>query len=112
MTTYARTNASFPALITRITHPNGRITDQTYNNRGNLTKVRDDVNPITGHPQTRVTVYEYPSSGLNRDYPTAVWDSLASPTRTEYVYNSMGLPDTVRYPAGTAPRSPTRPAAR
>ena len=100
VTAYARTNASFPALITRITHPNGRITDQTYNNRGNLSKVRDDVNPITGDPQTRVTVYEYPSSGLNRDYPTAVWDSLASPTRTEYVYNSMGLPDTVRSPGG------------
>ncbi len=101
-TTLLRGNASFPALVTRITHPNGRITEQFYNSRGNLTKVRDDITPITGDPPRRIREYKYTDTRPKViDSPTEVWDSVnnglptAAARKTRYHYTTDGLTDTL-----------------
>lgn len=94
-TTFVRGDAVHPALVTRVTYPNGRIVDQTYNPRGNLTKIRDDITPIVGDPPTRVTEFKYDTlnpSAQFVDSPLEVWDSVlngvpgAAARKTRYHY--------------------------
>ena len=101
-TTLVRNNSTFPALVTRVTHPNGRITDQIYGDRGHLKKIRDDIAPAAGDPPTRVTEYFFPTSGMHRDSPIEVRDSInGKARRTRYAYNPLiGLTDTVVDPRG------------
>lgn len=92
-TTIVRGDASNPALVTRVTYPNGRIATMTYNGRGNLTEVRDSTSHLgSAGLATKVSRYTY-TSAIAPDSPDTVSDALER--RVKYAYNSLGLTDSV-----------------
>jgi RHS repeat-associated protein len=98
-TTIARSDALHPALVTRVTFPNGRIALMTYNDRGNLTQVRDSTKHLgaAGLP-TKATVYTYDANGQAPDSPTEIADSNTTTGvgayRSLYTYTDDGLTKT------------------
>ncbi len=100
-TTITRGNATFPAQVTEVRYPNGRVVTMRYDTlRGNLTQVRDSTKHLDQRP-TKAQTYVYPTTGLVLDSPTQVDDSLNGQARTtSYHYNNAGLTDTVIAPNG------------
>jgi RHS repeat-associated protein len=98
-TTLSRdSSVTLPALVTRVQYPNGRIARMSYNGRGNLTEVRDSTAHLgsAGLP-TKATSYAY-ADASTPDSPTRVTDALGR--HADYVYNSLGLTDSVVDPRG------------
>jgi RHS repeat-associated protein len=89
-TTYNRTDAAFPALVTKVLYPTGWTVEMKYNARGNLSQVRDSTGE-TGRP-LRVTTYAY-NDGNAADSPSQITDALGR--ATTYAYNALGLTDLV-----------------
>jgi RHS repeat-associated protein len=56
-TWFTRGNATFPALVTRVQHPNGKVAGAVYDSRGNLQSLTDSSTYIGG--QYATTTYEW-----------------------------------------------------
>lgn len=93
-TTLSRdSTVTLPALVTRVQYANGRIARMSYNGRGNLTEARDSTSHLGGAGlPTKVTTYAYVDANTP-DSPTRVTDALSR--HADYVYNSLGLTDSV-----------------
>jgi RHS repeat-associated protein len=71
VTTLKRGNATFPALVTQVIHPNNFVDSATHNARGNIT-TRLQIAPYgASGPATAVTRYEYKNSAWP-DFPTSI----------------------------------------
>lgn len=91
-TTYTRSDAASPALITRLTYPNGRVVKLSWNGRGNLLSQTDS----TDRGQS-TSSWEY-NDVNTADSPSRVLDPLSRATR--FWYDSLGLTDSVMDPRG------------
>ncbi|MGE3527270.1 MAG: hypothetical protein AB7I33_15225, partial [Gemmatimonadales bacterium] len=96
--TVSRGNAAFPALVTRIVSPNGRIDSLEYNGRGNLVKEWVITSQLgSDSVPTRSVTYAY-NSPNTLDSPSRVTDALGR--HTDYAYNSWGITTLVTDPSG------------
>lgn len=90
--TYARSDAASPALITRVVFPNGRVAKLSWNGRANLLSQTDS----TDRGQATST-WEY-NDVNTADSPSRTLDPLGRATR--FGYDSLGLTDSVIDPRG------------
>ncbi len=87
-TTYHRTNATVPALVTAVHYPNARRAFMTYNARGNLTSLTDSTWGTRAFPK-QVTTWTYGDPSAP-DSPTAM--STPGNGTTTWTYGSYQLP--------------------
>jgi RHS repeat-associated protein len=98
-----RRSDTFPALVTETRSPDGRIIQLKYDTttgRGNLREVWDNgFSAADGTLATpiRTTVYTY--GAVAPDAPASIADALNRVT--QFVYNALGLPDSIIDPRGS-----------
>ncbi len=90
-TTYHRTNATVPALVTAIQFPNARRAIMTYNARGNLTSLTDSTWGTRAFPK-QVTTWTY-GDPATPDSPTQIVTPGHGTTTT--TYGLYQLPDAI-----------------
>ena len=121
VTILARADSSFPALVTRVQYPNGRITGAAYDSRGNIKVATDSSLYVTGQHATRryqwdqkwdaVTEILVPTGQVSHFSYDAIngnrlWqeDGRGSTSRVNFGYytsgNGAGLLKTVTLPGG------------
>lgn len=121
VTQIKRQSTVYPALVTEIISPNGRIARMTYDTtvgRGNLKMVRDSTLHLTNGLPTKATTYTYNAAVVAPDSPTQVADVLGR--TTTFTYNGMGVVDSTIDPRGHVTKflydstsgSPTRGVVR
>jgi RHS repeat-associated protein len=94
-TTLVRGNPTVPALVTRVTFPDGRIDSMRYDTRGNLLTLIDSTTGTSFPLPTATTQYVYASPNT-KDSPSKVTDPEGA--FTTYLYNTWGLTTQVTAP--------------
>jgi YD repeat-containing protein len=101
ITVMAKQDAVYPALVTKVTYPNGRIVTMKYDApaaaRANLMEIRDSTWYLDSLP-TNVTTYSY-GTGVSQDSPYQVKDALLR-TNTYTYHPTLGLLLTATDPRG------------
>jgi RHS repeat-associated protein len=96
-TIIARDSVNFPALVTRVTYPNGRVAALDYDALGRLRKQVDNVTQLGGAP-ARVMNWSYNSSAYPY-VPSAVSDAFGR-TTSYSLHSTWGVPTSVTAPNG------------
>lgn len=97
VTTLLRGSAAVPALVTRVTYPNGRKVELAYDGRGNLTEERVVTAGLPDSQPDLVTSWRYESPNT-RDAP----DQVTAPGNvvTRFIYTTDGVLDRAIAPNG------------
>src|SRR5574341_185090 len=116
-TSVRRDNAAFPALVTRIQEPSGRVMTASYDTRGHLTTVTDSGTVVNG--QVAVTRYGWNMTwdadtlivppeldstviGLEATTGHRLWQQDAAGNRANFTYFTNGLLATIQEPGASA----------
>jgi RHS repeat-associated protein len=91
-TTLVRGDTARPALVTKVTSADGRISLLTWDARANLVQQLDSTSHLANGLPTAITRWTYHSPNT-RDAPDSVIDPNGVVTR--YTYNSWGIDSTV-----------------